>query len=170
MVAIRNYNDTRIELNIAMNKLDQLNEKKNMLYAKYCSLTTENFEDVGRPINKKRDKMIEYLIELEKVNPITGKSLEQEINEQRNIVNKLQYYINLMEYNLQQLEGIEYKLYYAIVCEKENTNKSVTQIIEEFAENNYMHEQTIWQNYYPKIKPELEKLKMYSENIVKTTV
>ena len=124
MVAIRNYNDTKIELNIAMNKLAQLNEKKNMLYAKYSSLTTENFEDGGRAINKKRDKMLEYLIELEKVNPITGKSLEQEINEQRNIVNKLQYYINLMEYNLQQLEGIEYKLYYAIVCEKKNINKS----------------------------------------------
>ena len=53
--------------------------------------------------------MAEYLHELTKINPATGKSLEQEINEQRNEAQKLQYYLNLMEALLELRTQIEFE-------------------------------------------------------------
>lgn len=186
MIAIKNYNDTKYELEIAKKELERLLEKKEELYSKYFCTTakypateyrynkkTDKYEyvlkDENAGIKGKRtsqDKVSEYLTVLYSTDDENELSLEEQIQQQKNIVSRLEYYLKLMEENMGKLEGTEYKLYYALVIDKKNINKSISKIIEEFAENNYMHTQTIWQNYYPKIKKYIDKLKIYSENIV----
>ncbi|MCL2354614.1 MAG: hypothetical protein FWC68_01770 [Oscillospiraceae bacterium] len=156
MRAIRNYVDTKNELEIAEHRLNYLLDKKEELYLRYCAPVTSNLENVKVQTSKvNRDNVAEYMHELTK-KQINGLSLDEEVTDQQNVVNKLKYYINLMNYNLKQMKGVEYKLYYAIVVEA----KGVTAGIAEVSEVTSKAESTLWKYYYPKIKSEIEGLEM----------
>lgn len=164
MIAIRNYNDTKCELNVAKRELNKLINKKEELYTKYFG-TTSKLPDIEKDINSElkgqvlnTDKMTEYMIELTKTEN-GSKSLEEILQEQLNEVRKLEYYLKAMDCDMSQLRGIEYQLYYAIVIEPLNVNKSISKIIEEFAEEMDKHVDTIWKYNYPKIEKYIKKLK-----------
>ena len=59
-----------------------------------------------------------------------------------------------MENDLQNLSGIENKLYYEIVINGTN----VTKAIDKVATNEFIDTSTLWKNYYPKVKKEIDKL------------
>ena len=93
------------------------------------------------------------MIELEK----TGINIK--IENQRNIVNRLKYYLNCMEYHLSKLQGIEYQIFYEVVY----NNKNISKAIEYVAEVNNKEPNTLWVNYYPNIKKELKKFEYTKE-------
>lgn len=149
---IRTYSNTKAELNIVKSRLELLMKQKEELYTKYFPLTAK-LEETSAHTNKKSDQMAEYMAELTKINSITGMSLDQEIEEQRNKVQTIEYYIKSMEYNLKNTTGIENELFKLIVIKGINKSKAVKII----AEKHDMHDDTIWKYHYSKIKKEIDK-------------
>lgn len=157
MKAIVNYNNTLCELNSAKIRLNLLMDRKEALYSKYFpmnKLLTADKVDGG---NGMKDPMNEYMIELTTPDEKTGKSLDQEINEQRDEIAKLDQYIRLMDSTLNGLSGLEADLYRFIVKDGMKISKAV----EKVAELNYKDTSTIWRMYHRTIKADINKLKKY---------
>lgn len=71
-----------------------------------------------------------------------------------NLIDNEQKVIKQMENDLQKLNGIENKLYYEIVINGNN----VTKAIEKVASNEFIDISTLWKNYYPKVKKQIDNL------------
>ena len=158
MVTIRSYTDTRCELEIAKNRLNLLMDKKEKLYCKYFPITPKLKEIMVDGGIKSNDKMADYLHELHEIDIGTGKSLADEIIYQQQNIKKLQGYLNDMSENLNKMSGLEYRLYYEIVVNGTKISKAVEQIAIETNKDT----QTIWKNYYRKIKKEIKKVIRFS--------
>ena len=149
---IRTYANTKAELNIAEERLHLLMERKDELYTKFFPITARQ-SDTFSHTNKRSDPMADYIAELEKINPVTGMSLDDEITEARNEVGRLQYYIKRMEYVLENTTGIENELFNLIAIKGFRRTRAV-----EIAAEKYKKEpDTIWKYHYPKIKEEILK-------------
>lgn len=149
---IRTYANTKAELNIAEDRLNILMDRKKEIYTRFFPITTRQ-SDTFSHTNKRNDPMADYLIELEKINPVTGKSLDEEITLARNEVDKLKYYIRRMEYNLEHTTGIENELFTWIAIKGYRPTRAV-----EFVAEKYKKEPvTIWKHHYSKIKEEISK-------------
>lgn len=166
MDAIRTYTNTKCELEMAKTRLSLLLDKKEELYAKYFPLTQKLKDDVIKGGKKDNDKMAQYVHELNEVDYGTGRSLAQEIEYQRGVVDRLKRYINDMDETLSKMKGIEYSLYYEIVVNGVNTSRAVSNIAERYNKD----DQTIWKYHYKKIKQNIENLKKYSESTVNVLV
>ena len=147
MQAIITYNNTKRELEIAQIRLDNLLNKKSLLYSKYFNITSKQTEIAIQALSYK-DKYAQFMIEYTKVNSETGMSLEQELKEQKNIVDELTETIDKMTNNLLQLQGLEYELYSQIVVKKNSISKAV----EKTAEIYDVGISTVWRCYNKKIK------------------
>ena len=157
MKAIVNYNNTLCELNSAKIRLNLLMDRKEALYSKYFPMNKPLTADKVDGGNGMKDPMNEYMIELTTPDEKTGKSLEQEINEQRDEITKLDQYIRLMDSTLNGLSGSEADLYRYIVKDGMKISKAV----EKVAELNYKDTSTIWRMYHRTIKTDINKLKKY---------
>lgn len=149
---IRTYANTKAELNIAEERLQLLMNRKEELFTKFFPITSRQ-SDTFSHTNKRSEPMIDYLAELEKVNPVTNKSLNQEITDARNQADTLRYYLKRMEYNLEHTTGIENELFSLIVVKGVRKTKAVEIIAEKYRKEPI----TIWKYYYPKIKEEISK-------------
>ena len=150
--AITNYTNTQAELLIAKDRLNLLMERKEKIYTKFFPLVAR-MSDTPSHTNKKSDPMADYVYEITKPNPITGISLDQEIEEARNDVGRLEYCLKKMKLNLKTLTGIENELFYMIVIEGYGKTKAVNKVAEKYNKE----PRTIWKFYYPKIKEEISK-------------
>lgn len=157
MKVIVNYNNTLCELNSAKIRLNLLMDRKEALYSKYFPMSKPLTFDKVDGGNGMKDPMNEYMIELTTPDEKTGKSLEQEINEQRDEITKLDQYIRLMDTTLDNLTGLEADLYKYIVKDGMKISKAV----EKVAELNYKDTSTIWRMYHRTIKSDINKLKIY---------
>lgn len=155
MYSIRNYTNTKCELEMAKIRLNLLMDRKEKLYSKYFPVTSNPKEIVIDGGNKSSDKMADYLQELHCVDIGTGKSLAEEIEFEQKNISKLQEYLNDMSNSLSKMDGIEYQLFYEIAFKGINITKAVDNI----ANDNNIEPQTIWKNYYKKIKKYVNKLK-----------
>lgn len=70
------------------------------------------------------------------------------------LIDSEQKVIKQMENDIKRLNGIENKLYYEIVINGTN----VTKAIDKVASNEFIDASTLWKNYYPKVKKEIDKL------------
>ena len=157
MFTIRNYTDTKCELEMAKTRLDILIDKKTKLYQKYFPLTSNPKEVVVDGGNESKD-MANYLYELYDVIDVgTGLSLGDELENQHRVVNKLQNYLNTMDGILSKMTGIEYQLFYEIIYNGVN----VTQAVNNIAIANDKEPQTIWKYHYKKIKKHIKKINIY---------
>ncbi|MBP5427013.1 MAG: hypothetical protein J6Y29_03875 [Clostridiales bacterium] len=161
MYDIRNYTNTKCELEMSKTRLSILMDRKEKLYCKYFPITSKIKEldvDGGEHNN---DKMADYLHELHDIIDVgIGKSLADQIKEEQENVNKLQGYLDSMSESLSKMVGIEYQLFYEIAYKGINITKAVDNVA--FA--NDIEPQTIWKNYYKKIKKYVNKLKVYGYN------
>ena len=155
MFTIRNYTDTKCELDMAKTRLSLLMDRKEKLYCKYFPLTPKLKEVMVDGGERNNDKMADYLHELHEIDVGTGKSLAGEITYQQQIVDNLQGYLDNMSETLGKMSGIEYQLYYEIVVK----GVSITKAVENIATANNKETDTIWKNYYRKIKKYIKKLK-----------
>lgn len=157
MYAIRNYTNTKCELEMAKTRLNLLMDRKEKLYCKYFPITSHIKEVMVDGGCKNNDKMADYLHELHEVDIGTGKSLAEEITYQQQNVDKLQGYLNNMADSLSKMTGIEYQLFYEIVYKGVNITKAVDNI----ADANSIEPQTIWKNYYKKIKKYVNRVNVF---------
>ena len=162
METIRTYTNTKCELEMAKARLSLLMDRKEQLYCKYFPMTAKIKEDVVSGGQRNNDKMADYVHELHEVDIGTGRSLADEIDYQREGVERLQQYVNQMNDTLAKMNGIEYALYYEIVVKGVRISRAVSNIAERYNRD----DQTIWKHHYSKIKKEIKTLKKYSESTV----
>jgi hypothetical protein len=144
---------------MAKARLGLLMDRKEELYCKYFPITAKIKEIMVDGGSRKNDNMADYVHELHEVDIGTGRSLSDEIEYQRQIVDNLQQYVNLMNYSLGKMSGIEYALYYEIVVKCVRISRAVSNIAERYNKD----DRTIWKYHYPRIKKDLKILKKYSE-------
>ena len=166
METIRTYTNTKCELEMAKTRLNLLMDRKEQLYAKYFPITQQIKDDITTGGKKDNDKMAMYVYELNEVDIGTGRSLAQEIEYQRAVVDNIKRYLNEMTETLSKMRGIEHALYYEIVVNGVNTTRAVSNIAERYNKD----DQTVWKYHYKKIKDNVKKLKMYSESTVNLLV
>lgn len=151
MQAIITYNNTKKELDIEKERLEMLLDKKALLHSKYFKLTSAISEMGGHTDNSaSSNAMTNYLIELNKVDKNTGRSLVQEIVEAQTNVIKLNAHLNKMTKNLIEMHGIEYELYSQIVVKGDNVTKAVEKVAEIYQDK--VSIRTVWNIYNKKIK------------------
>ena len=158
MYDIRNLTNTKCELEMAKTRLNLLMDRKEKLYCKYFPLTPKLKDISVDGGEKNNDKMADYLHELYEVDIGTGKSLAEEIEYQQLTIDKLQGYLNIMTDTLSKMTGIEYELFYEIVFNGTNITKAVDKV----ADKNGIEPQTIWKNYYKKIKKPINKIRAFN--------
>ena len=166
MEAIRTYTNTKCELEVAKSRLGLLLDRKEQIYCKYFPVTQQIKEDLISGGEHKNDKMDRYLCELYDVDIGTGKSLAEEIEHQRGVVDRLNRYLAEMSETLNRMSGIEYALYYEIVVAGVRISRAVSNIAELYSVDDH----TIWKYHYGKIKKDIKKLKKVSECTVKGIV
>lgn len=166
MDAIRTYTNTKCELEMAKTRLSLLMDRKERLYAKYFPVTQKIKDDVVKGGIIDKDKMTQYVHELNEVDIGTGRSLAQEIEYQRAIVDKLKRYIADMDETLSKMSGVEYSLYYEIVVKGVTTSQAVSNVAERY----HKEDRTIWKYHYTKIKNDVKKLQKVSESTVNVLV
>ena len=159
METIRTYTNTKCELEMAKARLGLLMDRKEQLYCKYFPMTQKIKDDVVSGGQRNNDKMADYVHELHEVDIGTGRSLADEIEYHRGVVEQLQQYLSIMEDTLSKMKGIEYALYYEIVVKGMRISRAVSAIAERFNKD----DRTIWQYHYSKIKKEIKTLQRFSE-------
>lgn len=155
METIRTYTNTKCELEMAKTRLSLLMDRKEQLYAKYFPIAQKLKDDIIKGGKKDNDKMAMYVHELNEVDIGTGRSLAQEIEYQRSVVDSLARYINDMSETLNRMNGIEYALYYEIAVKGVRVSRAVSNIAERYN----VDDSTIWKRHYWKIKKDVKKLK-----------
>lgn len=148
MFSIRTYNDTMCELKMAKKRLRLLQARRNELWFKYFPITTKPKEIMVDGGKRDNDKMADYLYELHEIDIGIGMSLADEIKRLDSNIKKLKECLNYMTKTLSSMQGIEYQLYYEIVY----NNVPISKAVEIVANRNNKDMQTIWKNYYRKIK------------------
>ena len=141
MNTIKTLNNSKLELEVAKQRLEILLNRKQDYYRRYGGNTAVS--------------MCNFEMCCERVDYNTGLTLNEEIVQQYNLVDKLSKIIFIMERTISQLKGIDYELYSEIVINGKNISKAV----EKVAGHNYMDVGTIWKNYYPRIKYYIKDLK-----------
>ncbi len=109
-----------------------------------------------RALNNYSNTVYELNILKRRLNLLVNYESEIALEKNRliNLIDNEQQVIKQMENDLQNLSGIENKLYYEIVINGTN----VTKAIDKVATNEFIDTSTLWKNYYPKVKKEIDKL------------
>lgn len=157
-----NYNNLYRYYQIELFNLKILEEKKEKIRSKCFKITSSTNENATIRSNNSSDKYSQYMIELEKEN------LLEEIEKQKNVINKLSYYMKKIDYNLSELSGIEYRLFYKVI-NGVNISKAVEEVVSENCYNNKKPQDTriIWKKYYPNIKREIDEFNNIQKEIQK---
>lgn len=155
-----NYNNLYRYYQIELFNLRILEEKKESIRSKYFKTTSSASDNTSTKTNSKQDNYNAYMIELEK------EKILEEIERQNNIINKLSYYMNKINYNLSELTGIEYRLFYKVI-NGVNISKAVDEVVAENCYNNKKPQEAtiIWKKYYPNIKKEIDEFRNIQKQI-----
>ena len=147
---------------MAKTRLSLLMDRKEQLYAKYFPVTQRIKEDVIKGGSQDNDKMANYVHELNEVDIGTGRSLAQEIEYQRAIIDRNKTALAEMTEILNKTTGIEHELYKEIVINCVPKTRAVKKVAEVYEKE----ERTIWKYHYSKIKKDLKSL----EKVITSTV
>lgn len=156
-----NYNNLYRYYKIEQVNLSILEDIKEKIRDQHFKTTSQPSNSSSKT-NKKYENYDAYMIALEK------EQIFEKIQEKRNLINRLSYYLKKIEYNLSQLQGIEYQLFYKII-----NGINVSKAIKEIAEENYLNnkkirdESIIWKKYYPNIRKEILEFKKIQEEVLK---
>ncbi len=124
-------------------------------------LTTKDYP-IMHALNNYSNTVYELNVLKKRLNLILNYENEIALEKNRliNLIDNEQKVIKQMENDLQKLNGIENKLYYEIVINGNN----VTKAIDKVATNEFIDTSTLWKNYYPKVKKEIDKLYLLLSN------
>ena len=99
---MKNYSDTKKELEIAKHRLSVLEEKKNILYVQILGGTSKQVDIKVTSLDNK-DKMTEYLIK--------SYDLDKKIEVTKNEVGILDYTLKKMELAMREMKALEYQVF-----------------------------------------------------------
>ena len=118
-------------------------------------LTTKDYL-IMKALNNYSNTVHELNVLKRRLNLILNYETELALEKNRliNMIDNEQKVIRQMECDLQKLNGIENKLYYEIVINGNN----VTKAIDKVASSEFVDTSTLWKNYYPKIKKQIDNL------------
>lgn len=118
-------------------------------------LTTKEYL-IMQALNNYSNTVLELNILKRRLNLILNYENEIALEKNRliNLIDNEQKVIEQMECDLQKLNGIENKLYYEIIINGNN----VTKAIDKVASNEFIDTSTLWKNYYPKVKKQIDNL------------
>lgn len=150
---IKTYTTTVVERNLAKFRLSYLIERKEALYVRYCSPHSPKIVQNGHVMSDKEKTQL-YINAITTPDAKTGLSLDAEIQQLVNEVDKLDGLLMKMNGDLKKLTGVEFQLYRAIVLD----GKKPTEAVRSTAERCYMSESNVWKNYYPKISDDIERI------------
>lgn len=156
-----NYNNLYRYYKIEKVNLSILEDRKEKIRNQYFKTTSQPSNSSSKT-NKKYENYDAYMIALEK------EQIFEKIQEKRNLINRLLYYLKKIEYNLSQLQGTEYQLFFKII-----NGINISKAIKEIAEENYFNnkkikdESIIWKKYYPNVKKEILEFKKIQEEVIK---
>lgn len=154
MEVIKTYADTKCELEVAKTRLNLLSDRKEQLYCKYFPITKGIKEEIISGGKRDNDKMAMYVYELNEVDIGTGRSLAQEIEHQKRLIENITRHLQNMSDTLGKMTGIEYALFYEIVYKGVNITQAVRNISQHYDKD----ERTVWKYHYNKIKNDVKKL------------
>ena len=157
MIVIPTYTNTKCELEILRTRLDLCLSRKEQIFYKYFPLTVK-MKDVLNGNHNNNDMMASFLHEYHEIDIGTGQSLADEIKTLTFEVNRLSNVLYQMKISLEEMKGVCYNLYSYVVNDGYHISKAVRKVAEETGKD----ENTIWVNYYPKIKKELKKIKKFT--------
>ena len=154
MSAIRNYSNTLIELRSCEQRYRFLREKREVYYVKYLGAKSPVYGKVGGSTNWTPDNMSIFLDLISRKNEKTGMSLDEEMEVLSGEMSEYNRLLREMAKSLKMMRGIEYELYTEIVI----NGLTVSNAVKRIAEKNFMSENNVWVQYYPRIKDEIKKL------------
>lgn len=164
MFSIQNYTNTRCDYEVAKSRLNLLYIRKNKMFYKYFPVTAKIKEQmVDGHGEENNSNMMDFLHEFNEVDIGTGLSLCDEIKYQEENIQSLVKTLDNMQEQLSKMIGIEYQLYYEIVINGTNISKAIDLIAIKYNKD----PQTIWKNYYRKIKKYVKKVIKIQKNTVK---
>ena len=139
------YAITKAELHVAEERLHLLMARKEELYTRFFPLASRMGDTTGHT-NKRSDPMAAYVSELEKINPVTNMSLDDELENCQNEIRTLQYYLKRMEYIIKESKGIKNELFCLVIMDGVRPVKAVKQIADKYS----IEEDSVWKRHYPK--------------------
>ncbi|MGN1268185.1 MAG: hypothetical protein ACI4U0_01575 [Candidatus Aphodocola sp.] len=118
-------------------------------------LTTKDYL-IMNALSSYSDTVYELNVLQKRLNLVLNHESEIDLEKKRliKLIDNEKKVIKQMENDLQQLSGVENKLYYEIVIKGNN----VTKAIDKVASNEFIDTSTLWKNYYPKIKTQIDNL------------
>ena len=156
MGGIRNYTNTRKELQLAEKRLDILRLRKEELYNRLVMPKGWQISDGGGVTTRNSESNTEkFVLACNTPSEATGMSLNEEIAHVEEEVYYLRSVCAMMEDTLEELTGIEASLYSLIII----GSMSPTDAVKEVATMQYMTEDNVWHTYYRKIKPFIDALR-----------
>ena len=155
MCDFKNYIATKLELELNKTRLELLEEQKESIFNKYFPTTAKIKQVVISKTNKENDAYIGYMHEINKKNNTTGLNITEEIIFLNDNIKRLERHLKKMDDILNRAEGLEYELFYMIICK----GVRVTPTIQHLAEKYNYDERTMWRTYDKKIKKYVIKLK-----------
>lgn len=99
---MKNYSDTKKELEIARYRLSSLEEKKDLLYVQIIGGTSKQVDVKVTSLNN-NDKMTEYLVKTY--------DLDRKIEASKNEIRTLEYTLKKMELAMREMKDLEYKVF-----------------------------------------------------------
>lgn len=170
MQELKSYNNTYHAYCIEKLELQRLEDQKEQIRSKYFKTSQASPKTIRFKKYNPKTKLVEEVVGVDEtfylktfgnyednyvayMSELENDNILQNIEIQKNRVQRLKYYLNKMQYHLSKLEGIEYELFYAIVYD----NLSVSKAVEQIATKNYFSQKHIWEHYYPKIKDKVNE-------------
>lgn len=155
MCDFKNYVDTKLELDLNRTRLNLLEEQKESIFNKYFPTTSNIKEIIVSRTNKQNDAYANYMHEITKKNT-TGLTICEEMIFLNENIKRLERHLKKMDEIIHKLEGLEYELFYMIVCK----GNKVTYTIQFLADKYNYAERNVWRTYEKKVKKYIEKLKI----------
>lgn len=151
----RSYCNSIIELKVAQERLQYLQNKKEELFTLYIMPKAMQVDNVGGQNKPKNtDNVMRYVVAVNTPNE-NGLSINEEIELLQKQVNHLTALLETMTKSLISLKGIECQLFVEIMINGSKPSEAVNKI----AEQSYMSVANVWKHYYPQVKKEMEKVK-----------
>lgn len=123
-------------------RLETLMNEKEILSQAYLGIHSPSFEEQIHT-NENKDKVVQYLYELETKKRISGLSLSEEIEKEQYTFDNLNHALKRLESVMREDDTIDGKLFNEIVFNGLGIKKAIKKV----ARNEYYSERQIWRIY-----------------------
>lgn len=159
---LQSYSNTLIELKVAQKRLQYLRNRKEELFTLYIMPKAMQVDQIGgQNMPHYTDNVMRYVTAVNSPGE-KGISLNDEIIQEERHINHLTTLLEAMTEAVVKLDGIEMELFVQIMI----NGMKATKAVEKVAEARGYSTETIWHNYYPKVRAEIQRIRKAGNNDV----